>query len=191
MKRWLRGELPLLVVVVYLPRIQILVGQSWAGTTLKGWPLGLSGRGSLLHKWPGSDPRGKLLFSSWHLHPGYSMREPHRPTRGLSQGSWLVLRLPTLKSTRTGLILCLLCTIHCTKSHDTTFSQSWPSQWNPQLSSRAPPRTSDVRCSAKYPSNHIICPGPSALKKVSSIDPSQKLTTIGGSHHLSLSVAFI
>jgi hypothetical protein len=32
--------------VVYLPRIQILVGQSWAGTTLKGWPLGLSGRGS-------------------------------------------------------------------------------------------------------------------------------------------------
>jgi hypothetical protein len=41
-----RSKLPLLVVVVYLPRIQILVGQSWAGTTLKGWPLGLSGRGS-------------------------------------------------------------------------------------------------------------------------------------------------
>jgi hypothetical protein len=47
MRRWLRSELPLLVVVVYLPRIQILVGQSWAGTTLKGWPFGLSGRGSL------------------------------------------------------------------------------------------------------------------------------------------------
>jgi hypothetical protein len=46
MRRWLRSELSLLVVVVYLPRIQILVGQSWAGTTLKGWPLGLSGRGS-------------------------------------------------------------------------------------------------------------------------------------------------
>jgi hypothetical protein len=42
-----RSELPLLVVMVYLPRIQILVGQSWAGTTLKGWPLGLSGRGSV------------------------------------------------------------------------------------------------------------------------------------------------
>jgi hypothetical protein len=47
MGRWLRSELSLLVVVVYLPRIQILVGQSWAGTTLKGWPLGLSGRGSV------------------------------------------------------------------------------------------------------------------------------------------------
>jgi hypothetical protein len=46
MGRWLRSELSLLVVVVYLPRIQILVGQSWAGTTLKGWPFGLSGRGS-------------------------------------------------------------------------------------------------------------------------------------------------
>jgi hypothetical protein len=46
MRRWLRSELPLLVMVVYLPRIQILVGQSWVGTTLKGWPFGLSGRGS-------------------------------------------------------------------------------------------------------------------------------------------------
>jgi hypothetical protein len=46
MRRWLRSELPLVVVVVYLPRIQILVGRSWAGTTLKGWPFGLSGRGS-------------------------------------------------------------------------------------------------------------------------------------------------
>jgi hypothetical protein len=46
-KTVMRSELPLLVVVVYLSRIQILVGQSWAGTTLKGWPLGLSGRGSL------------------------------------------------------------------------------------------------------------------------------------------------
>jgi hypothetical protein len=53
MKRWLRSELPLLVVVVYLPRIQILVGQSWVGTTLKGWPFGLSGRGSSASAAPG------------------------------------------------------------------------------------------------------------------------------------------
>jgi hypothetical protein len=54
MRRWLRSELPLVVVVVYLPRIQILVGRSWAGTTLKGWPFGLSGRGSENHLWPRS-----------------------------------------------------------------------------------------------------------------------------------------
>jgi hypothetical protein len=84
MRRWLRSELPLLVVVVYLPRIQILVGQSWAGTTLKGWPFGLSGRGSLsnyyiIYPSPFSSP----LPSPISLYPIYHMQIMCR--RGVDQ----------------------------------------------------------------------------------------------------------
>jgi hypothetical protein len=35
-RRWLHGELPLLVVVVYLPRTQILVVGGYPATTLMG-----------------------------------------------------------------------------------------------------------------------------------------------------------
>ena len=41
-----RSELPLLVAVVYLPRIQILVVGGYPATTLMGRPFGRSGRAS-------------------------------------------------------------------------------------------------------------------------------------------------
>jgi hypothetical protein len=41
-----RSELPLLMVVVYLPRIQILVVGGYPATTLMGRPFGRSGRAS-------------------------------------------------------------------------------------------------------------------------------------------------
>ena len=46
MRRWLRSELPLLVVVVYLPRIQILVVGGYPATILIDRPFGRSGRAS-------------------------------------------------------------------------------------------------------------------------------------------------
>jgi hypothetical protein len=46
MRRWLHSEFPLLVVVVYLPRIQILVVGGYPATTLMGRPFGRSGRAS-------------------------------------------------------------------------------------------------------------------------------------------------
>jgi hypothetical protein len=43
MRRWLRSELPLLVVVVYLPRIQILVGRVGLAPPLRVGRLGYPG----------------------------------------------------------------------------------------------------------------------------------------------------
>jgi hypothetical protein len=111
----LRSELPLLVIMVYLPRIQILVGQSWAGTTLKGWPLGLSGRGSPMRRTPVRYMPVRKAYRERHSHKRYAPAKDACPRDACPRDACLrethayegpVLRFPTpdapMKSPETG-----------------------------------------------------------------------------------------